>query len=428
MRLLKDRDLLVRKAQSWELREGAEVPFPESVQALIAARLDTLEAGREVAAGGRGGDREGVLGRGGGGDGRPRPANRDHHSEGVVAQGTGEAVEAVVDGGRGGVCVLACAGPRCRLQPAAPRLACRPSCRCRRRGSSRKRPSGSKTWLTCSPTTTRPPWSSPSAAGQTDQAAELEAPALRFLGAGRRARPRAGHRGGTRELRAGAGAHPRGHPERAAALARFGEAAFQAGRFGEAKDALEEAIEAFEAPAIVVAPRRRWHLQQGARPARRSPRMGAARRGVGVVEPLPPGPEHVAALTAARHRGDVARKKRGRDRLRRAGARAGHATRPRAKPARALGYRGLARAYFGDRVAGRLPEGDCACNGSRAGKRGGRAPANNLGVGSGRSKGRRAALEVLDGAIAFARPRGLAWMGRAGDASKLDSALRQWRA
>ena len=43
MRLLKDRDLLVRKGQSWELREGAEVPFPESVQALIAARLDTLE-------------------------------------------------------------------------------------------------------------------------------------------------------------------------------------------------------------------------------------------------------------------------------------------------------------------------------------------------------------------------------------------------
>ncbi len=43
VRLLKDRDLLVRKGASWELREGAEVPFPDSVQALIAARLDTLE-------------------------------------------------------------------------------------------------------------------------------------------------------------------------------------------------------------------------------------------------------------------------------------------------------------------------------------------------------------------------------------------------
>ncbi|MCW3066798.1 MAG: adenylyl cyclase class-3/4/guanylyl cyclase, partial [Solirubrobacterales bacterium] len=43
VRLLKDRDLLVRRGPSWELREGAVVPFPESVQALIAARLDTLE-------------------------------------------------------------------------------------------------------------------------------------------------------------------------------------------------------------------------------------------------------------------------------------------------------------------------------------------------------------------------------------------------
>ena len=42
VRLLKDRDLLVRKGSSWELREGAEVPFPDSVRALIAARLDTL--------------------------------------------------------------------------------------------------------------------------------------------------------------------------------------------------------------------------------------------------------------------------------------------------------------------------------------------------------------------------------------------------
>ena len=43
VRLLKDRDLLERVGSSWQLMEGAEVPFPESVQALIAARLDTLE-------------------------------------------------------------------------------------------------------------------------------------------------------------------------------------------------------------------------------------------------------------------------------------------------------------------------------------------------------------------------------------------------
>ena len=43
VRLLRDRDLLERVGSSWQLREGAEVPFPESVQALIAARLDTLD-------------------------------------------------------------------------------------------------------------------------------------------------------------------------------------------------------------------------------------------------------------------------------------------------------------------------------------------------------------------------------------------------
>ena len=43
VRLLKDRDLLERVGSSWQLKAGAEVPFPESVQALIAARLDTLE-------------------------------------------------------------------------------------------------------------------------------------------------------------------------------------------------------------------------------------------------------------------------------------------------------------------------------------------------------------------------------------------------
>jgi predicted ATPase len=43
VRLLKDRDLLVKQGSSWGVREGAEVPVPDSLHALIAARLDTLE-------------------------------------------------------------------------------------------------------------------------------------------------------------------------------------------------------------------------------------------------------------------------------------------------------------------------------------------------------------------------------------------------
>jgi len=43
VRLLKDRDLLVKQGSSWGVREGAEVPVPDSLHAVIAAHLDTLE-------------------------------------------------------------------------------------------------------------------------------------------------------------------------------------------------------------------------------------------------------------------------------------------------------------------------------------------------------------------------------------------------
>ena len=55
-------------------RPGREVEVPVSVQALIAARLDTLTAGAEDAASGRRRDRQGVLGRSAGRDGRAEPA------------------------------------------------------------------------------------------------------------------------------------------------------------------------------------------------------------------------------------------------------------------------------------------------------------------------------------------------------------------
>ena len=42
VRMLKDRGLLSRVGESWELVEGADIPYPDSIQSLIAARLDTL--------------------------------------------------------------------------------------------------------------------------------------------------------------------------------------------------------------------------------------------------------------------------------------------------------------------------------------------------------------------------------------------------
>jgi class 3 adenylate cyclase/tetratricopeptide (TPR) repeat protein len=48
VRMLIDRGMLVRKGHTWTLVEGSEIPFPESVQALIAARLDTLPPERKA--------------------------------------------------------------------------------------------------------------------------------------------------------------------------------------------------------------------------------------------------------------------------------------------------------------------------------------------------------------------------------------------
>jgi predicted ATPase len=48
VRMLNDRGLLVRTGRSLSLRAGNEIPAPESIQALIAARLDTLSAERKA--------------------------------------------------------------------------------------------------------------------------------------------------------------------------------------------------------------------------------------------------------------------------------------------------------------------------------------------------------------------------------------------
>ena len=141
-----------------------------------------------------------------------------------------------------------------------------------RGGSSRRHPSGSKTSPMCSPTTIRPPSSLARAAGETERARKLEAPALRFLGL-------AGERALGLDTAAALASFeqaltltPAEHPERAAALARFAEAAKHAGRFGEAKDAFEEAISAFQAAgrAFVGAARAMGRARRRALPCWRS--------------------------------------------------------------------------------------------------------------------------------------------------------------
>ena len=76
VRLLKDTELLSRRGSSWELQEGAQIPLPGSVQALIAARLDTLPRDAQGDRGRRRRGRQGLLGGRGRADGSSDPRTR----------------------------------------------------------------------------------------------------------------------------------------------------------------------------------------------------------------------------------------------------------------------------------------------------------------------------------------------------------------
>src|SRR5262249_58468159 len=46
--MLRDRELIVQTGSSWELRADADVPLPDSVHAVIAARPDTIYPGAKA--------------------------------------------------------------------------------------------------------------------------------------------------------------------------------------------------------------------------------------------------------------------------------------------------------------------------------------------------------------------------------------------
>ena len=118
------------------------------------------------------------------------------------------------------------------------------------RGSSRRPPSGWRTWPTCSPTTTATALDLARAAGEADRAAELEAPARRFLTlAGERALG-LDTTAALANLERALALTPPTHPGRPDALVRFAEAAFHAGRTLEAKEALEQATHRSRSAAI----------------------------------------------------------------------------------------------------------------------------------------------------------------------------------
>ena len=406
VRLLKDRDLVIKKGSSWELRAGAEVPFPESVQALIAARLDTLEpdakslladaavigkvfwAGAVAQMGDRDPQTVTTMLRELSRKELVRPA-RQSSMEGetqyafwhILARDV--AYNQLPRASRASRHVAAAAWIESkapgRVEDLADVLAYHYA-----------------TALDLA-----------QAAGQAEQATRLEQPALRFLGlAGERALGLDTPAALTSFERALA-LTPAGHPERPAALARFGEAAFHAGRLAVAAEALEEAIRTFQASGDLPAAAQAMGTLGLVLFRLGDPRGWALpAEAAALLEPLPPGPELVGALT------ELARAEalqgRGKTGLRHAEQALSVAERlglPR--PARALGYRAVARSMLGDR-GGLDDYREAITLAIQAGQ--GREVAllhNNLAEDLEPVEGPAAALEVYRAGIAFAQARGL---------------------
>ena len=420
VRLLRDRDLLERVGSSWQLKEGAEVPFPESVQALISARLDTLEpeakslladaavigkvfwAGALAAMGEP--DLESVVS-------TLRELSRKELVRPLRQSSmAGEAEYAFWH-------VLArdvAYGQLPRASRAARHVAAA-------KWIESKAPERVEDLADVLAYHYTSALELARAAGEAEQAAELEAPALRFLSlAGERAL-------GLDTAVALASFEralvltPAGHPERAAVLARFGEAAFHAGRYGEAKDALEEAISAFRAAGEVRGAARAMGALAPVLQSLADPRAWELpAQAVALLEPLPPGPELISALTEiARAEALQGRYEQGLGYAEQALTLAEELGWPR--PARALGYRALARSNLGDR-RGLDDFQEAIALATEAGQ--GREVAllhHNLTAAQEPFEGPGATLETFRAGIAFAQARGLTEIADALTVATVDS-------
>ena len=407
VRLLKDKDLLVKKGSSWKLKEGAEVPFPDSVQALIAARLDTLGpetksmladaavlgkvfwAGAVAAMGER--DLQEVI-----------DAIRELSRKELVRPARRSSIEGESEHAFWHILTRDVAYAQL---PRASRAARHVAAAAWIESKAPKRVEDLADVLAHHYATAI---ELAKASGQTQLADELEAPALRFLAL-------AGDRALGLDATAALGNFKRAltltppeHSERPDALARFGEAAFQAGRLVEAAESLEEAIGSFRARGDPAAVARAMGTLANVFFDRGDPRWGELpAEALGLLEQLPPGPEFVGALTE-RARADTlqGRFEAGVRYAERALVVAEEVGLPR--PPRALGYRGLARANLGD-LGGLEDMRDAIAIATETGQ--GREVAllhNNLGELLLVFEGPVASLDGLRTGVAFAEGRGLA--------------------
>jgi class 3 adenylate cyclase len=251
------------------------------------------------------------------------------------------------------------------------------------------------------------------AAGKAEDALELEASAIRYLTlAGERALP-LDVGSAEQSLAKALALAPTGHPERAALLERWADAALQQLRYRETREALEEALALYRARSEPIAVGRvlnalalvLWHLGD--------PRAEEViAEALALLAAQPPGPELVAAyaqLAGTRNvQGADTEVIEAAEQALSLAAKLGEPV-----PARALGFRGAARASLGDRegladmrlaLALAIEQGE------------GRTAAvlhNNIAFTLYLYEGPRAALAAAEQGIAFCEQRGITELAQA---------------
>ena len=419
VRFLKDKDLIVDDGLGWTLRDGAEVPFPDSIQALIASRLDTLSTDTKSML-----SDAAVIGK--------------VFWAGAVAQmgerGLADVTETLRELSRK---ELIRAIRRSSIEGEAEYafwhvLARDVAYGQLPRASRQARHVAAARWIE-----SRVPervedvadvlayhyataLELAKAADRTDQVRELEEPSLRFLSlAGERALGLDTAAAFSNFERALA-LTPPGHPRRADALARFGEASFNAGHLAEATRALDEAIAGFQERGDPRAEARALFTLALTLRQLGDPRAWLLPgRALGLLETLPPGPELVRAVSDMAFEEEMKGDPRAAiDYADRAIALAEESG--LGLPARAYGYRGLARTSIGDREGFQdfrhaIELATLAGHGREVA-----VLRNNLGLAVWGVEGPDAALAVFDAAVTFAEARGLAEMVSGIKANTLD--------
>jgi class 3 adenylate cyclase/tetratricopeptide (TPR) repeat protein len=405
--LLKDRDLLVPAGSSWQLREGAALPLPDSVQAVIAARLDTLDPVAKAAIGDAA-----VVGKVfwasavASMSDRPladvAPALDELVRRDLIAPVRRSSLQGEAEYAFGHVLVRDAAygrlprrGRAARHVAAARWIEARIGDRADDLADVLAHHYATALDLS-------------RATGQADQAAELEPLALHYLTlAGERALGLDTSAALSHFQRA-LPLTPPGHPRRPRTLAGLGEACFHDERPADAFAALEEAIDGYRAAGDARGAARVTVTLSGAFSIDvTTRRLALLEQALALLEPLPPTPELVSVLAeladceALHGRPEV-----GVPHAERALALAEQLGLGRHAPA--LGYRALCRAKLGDpRAFDDWPEAialateaglaHVACH-----------HMNNCAVYLTRRKGPAAGLELYEQGLAYAEARGIA--------------------